>query len=168
MDEILKTITSKIDPALYFSLFPNWLFINAIHQGSARFILYSEEIIIQSQSDLSLLNYEELLLQTPVHLPLKSTTFPSSVSTSRLSVPTGWTRNLYVWLLLACIILTLSNTRTHTCLKQTLQTSDLSLGTFCHPVEMIVAPPGDYFCWTILRIPMVMVKVQRDGKRRLR
>lgn len=30
-DEMLKTITNKTDPSMYFNLFPNWLFINDIH-----------------------------------------------------------------------------------------------------------------------------------------
>lgn len=49
---------------MYFNLFPNWLFINDNHRGSAHFILDSEEIIIQPQLDLPLLDYKELLVQT--------------------------------------------------------------------------------------------------------
>lgn len=63
---MLKTITNKIDSAMHFNLFPNWLFINDIHRGSAHFILYSEEIIIPPQLDLPLLDYEERLLQTQI------------------------------------------------------------------------------------------------------
>ena len=63
---MLKTITNKIDPAVCFSLFPSWLFINDIHQGSAHFILYREEIIIQPQLDLPLLVYKEPLVQTQI------------------------------------------------------------------------------------------------------
>lgn len=63
---MLKTIRNKIDPAVYLSLFLNWLFINDIHQGSAHFILYREEIIIQPQLDLSLLEYKGLLGQTQI------------------------------------------------------------------------------------------------------
>lgn len=61
---MLKPITNKIDPAVYFNLFPNWLFINDIHRGSAHFILFSEQIIIQPQLDLPLLDYKDLLVQT--------------------------------------------------------------------------------------------------------
>lgn len=63
---MLKTIRNKIDPAVYLSLFPNWLFVDDIHQGSAHFILYREEIIIQPQLDLSLLEYKGLLVQTQI------------------------------------------------------------------------------------------------------
>lgn len=62
---MLKAITNKIDPAVYFDLFPNWLFIN-IHRGTTHFILDSEEIIIQPQLDLPLLDYKELLVQTQI------------------------------------------------------------------------------------------------------
>lgn len=63
---MLKTIRNKIDPALYLSLFPNWLSISDIHQGSAHFILHREEVIIQPQLDLSLLEYKGLLVQTQI------------------------------------------------------------------------------------------------------
>lgn len=66
---MLKTIRNKIDPAIYPSLFPNWLFISDIHQGTAHFILRCEEIIIQPQLDLSLLEYKGLLVQTQIICP---------------------------------------------------------------------------------------------------
>lgn len=63
---MLRPITNKIDPAVYFNLFPNWLFINDIRRGSAHFILFSEQIIIQPQLDLPLLDYKDLLVQTRI------------------------------------------------------------------------------------------------------
>lgn len=63
---MLKNITNKIDPAMYFNLFPNWLFIKDIHWGSVHFILYSEETIIQPQLDLLLLDNKKLLMQTQI------------------------------------------------------------------------------------------------------
>lgn len=157
---MLKPLQLKLISQCISTLLPIFFFFSSTnynHWGSAHFILYREEVIVQPQLDLPPLDYKELLVHIQTVCFSKCTTFPSSVSTSGLSVHACWTRNLYFWFLLVYFILALRNIRVHTCLKPTPQNSDL----------LPRSPCGDEHC-SIWRWPLFnnFQSPAWDGKRR--